>query len=271
MAATVATFIVTITLLLAAPLTHQHEVLPFGYSGSIGPDKWGSLNPYFSACDTGKLQSPVNIVKENMVENLKLPPLTNDYRKSNSTLINYGFNIGMQYESNAGVLIQDGKNYTLKQMDWHSPSEHTINSVRYPLELQLVHVADDGKISVVAILYNYGYPDPLLFQLTRGIKKLANEICREDEEVHIPVAAMRTKYLRHNSFKYYRYVGSLTTPPCTENVTWSILGKVRNVAKEQIDALRAPLDGSCKSNARHVQPLNGRTIEFYDVSAQSKF
>ncbi|XP_043687788.1 alpha carbonic anhydrase 1, chloroplastic-like [Telopea speciosissima] len=267
MALTGAVFVVGIALLIAAPLTQQHEVVQFSYSGATGPGNWGSLSPDFSACSTGKLQSPVNIVKKDVVDNHKLPPLTKVYEESNSTLINYGFSIGLQYENNAGVLIQDGKNYTLKKIDWHSPSEHTINGLRYPLELQKIHVSDDGHISVVAVLYNYGHVDPFLVQLRKEITQLTKEVCGEDEEVHIPVVELGSKYLKRKAVKYYRYVGSLTTPPCTENVTWSILSKVRDVSKEQVEALKAPLDGSCKNNARPVQPLNGRSIEFYDANS----
>ncbi|KAJ4978981.1 hypothetical protein NE237_009761 [Protea cynaroides] len=256
-------FVVGIAFLLAAPLTQQHEVLKFSYSGATGPDKWGSLNSQFSTCSTGKLQSPVNIVKKEAIYNSELKPLSRDYKTTNSTLINHGYNIGLHYGSDVGVLIEEGKNYTLKQMHWHSPSEHTINGIQYPLELHLVHFANDGSISVVAILYKYGDPDSILLQLKSQIQDLTKEVCGENEDVHIPIGQMKMKYLRRNIIKYYRYVGSLTTPPCTENVTWSILSKVREVTKEQVDTLRAPLEGSCKSNARPVQPLNGRQVGLY--------
>ncbi|KAJ4970948.1 hypothetical protein NE237_004047 [Protea cynaroides] len=265
MAVRIALLFVGIALLLAAPLTQQHEVFSYGKE----TDKWGSLNPQFSECSTGTLQSPVAISKENVVYNPMLKPLTRHYTATNATLVNHGFGIGLQFENDGGVLIQDGKNYTLKQMLWHAPAEHTINDETYPLELQLIHVADDGSISVVAILYSYGDPDMLLRQLNSKIHQLAQEKCGGDEEAHISFSGLKTKYLKRNSLKYYRYVGSLTIPPCTTNVTWNILGKVREVSKEQIKDLKAPLDEGCKDNARPLQPLNGRKIELYDAKHEN--
>ncbi|XP_042477961.1 alpha carbonic anhydrase 1, chloroplastic-like [Macadamia integrifolia] len=264
----VSIFVVGIALLVSVPLSQQNEEvhLKFSYSGETGPDKWGSLKPEFSTCSTGKLQSPVNIVTKDVIYNPKLQPLNRDYRTSNSTLINHGYSIGLFYGSDkVGVMIHDGKNYTLKQVHWHSPSEHTINGIRYPLELHQVHIADDGSISVVGVLYNYGAPDLLLLQIKSKLDELAKEACGEDEIAKIPIGHMGTKYLRRGAFKYYRYVGSLTTPPCTQNVTWTIIAKVREVSKEQIEALTAPLEGSCKSNSRPVQALYGRKIELYNA------
>ncbi|XP_043699233.1 alpha carbonic anhydrase 1, chloroplastic-like [Telopea speciosissima] len=267
MAIRVAVFVVGIALLLAAPLTQQNGVLKFSYTGATGPDKWGSLCPEFSACSNGKLQSPVDIVTKDVVSNPKLQPLNREYGTSNSTLINHRYTIGLHYESDkVGRLIQDGKNYTLKQIHWHSPSEHTINGVRYPLELHLVHISGDGSISVVGILYNYGNPDLLLIQLRNKIEQLATKGSKEDETFEFPIGHMGTKYFMRDSLKYYRYVGSLTTPPCTENVTWNVLDMVRQVSKDQVDALKAPLDVACKENSRPVQPLNGRKIELSDAT-----
>ncbi|KAJ6425565.1 hypothetical protein OIU84_026190 [Salix udensis] len=105
--------------------------LVFSYAGLNGPANWGSLNPKFSTCSSGKLQSPVNIIKNEAVENKKLTPLTRDYKLGKAILVNNGFNIGLLYEGNCGVLIIDGKNFTFKQMHWHSPSEHRIDGIQY--------------------------------------------------------------------------------------------------------------------------------------------
>ncbi|XP_010245039.1 PREDICTED: alpha carbonic anhydrase 1, chloroplastic [Nelumbo nucifera] len=264
MPAPVALLIAGLVFLLATPLTQQHEYIPFSYVGSTGPNKWGSLNQQFSVCSTGKQQSPVNIVKDEVVYNPKLQPLIRYYSSANATLINRGFQIGLLYGHGVGVLDIDGKSYNLLQMHWHSPSEHTIDGVRHAAELHLVHAADDGSLAVVAILYKYGDPDPILFQLKGYINELAKEICAGDEEAHIPISLVRTKQIKRSTRKYYRYVGSLTTPPCTENVIWTILGKVREISKEQVHNLTALLEPGYKNNSRPVQPLNGRKIYLYN-------
>lgn len=237
----------------------------FTYEGSHGPEKWGSLSPQFSTCSNGKSQSPVDIMKNHTSFGKQLQSLIRKYTTSNATLINNGFNIGVHFEENSGgVAVIDGKNYNLKQMHWHSPSEHRLNGEQFAAELHLLHQADDGSLSIIAILLQLGDPDPLLEKLQEKLKELANEKCGGDEEAHLAIGNLDTRHLRKKTRKYYRYQGSLTTPPCTENVVWSLLGKVRTVSKEQVEALKAPLDAAYKNNARPAQPLNGRKIEIYD-------
>ncbi|KAF8396403.1 hypothetical protein HHK36_018022 [Tetracentron sinense] len=272
MAARINISIIVIALSLSATfatLTHnEHHIAQYSYDGEIGPSKWGSLDPHFAACLTGKMQSPINIVKQEVVFNPRLEPLTRDYHPANATLINEGSHVGLHFEHDGGVLIIDGKNYTLKKMHWHSPSEHQIDGIQYPIELHLVHIANDGSISVVAILYQYGNSDPLVDQMKDHLDQLAKEVCESDEESLIPVGLMKPKHTKRKSRKYFRYIGSLTTPPCTEKVIWSILGKVRSMSKEQVALLKAPLDWGSKNNSRPEQPLNGRRIELYDELKQ---
>ncbi|KAK6942586.1 Alpha carbonic anhydrase domain [Dillenia turbinata] len=239
----------------------QHAV-QFGYSGSLGPQNWGSLSPAFAMCSTGKSQSPVNIVKDEAALDKNLKPLRRFYQAANATLVNNGFNIGVKYESNSGWLIVDGKNYSLVQMHWHSPSEHTIDGQRHPLELHLVHKTSEGDITVIGILFQYGDADPVLTKLQKSLKRLAEESAG-NEQAHIPLGVIDTKQLRRKTRKYYRYVGSLTTPPCWENVIWNVLGKVRTISKNQVAALKAPLKRVFWENSRPTQPLNGRKINLY--------
>lgn len=238
--------------------------LVFSYAGLSGPANWGSLNPKFSTCSSGKLQSPINIIKNRAVENKKLTPLTRDYKLGKAILVNNGFNIGLLYEGSCGVLIIDGKNYTFKQMHWHSPSEHQIDGVQYAAELHLVHLSDSGTIAVVSMLYELGDADPFISKITNRLGDLAKDASAGYEEAHIPIGALDNKLLRKNTRKYYRYVGSLTVPPCTENVIWSVLGKVRTISKEQVEALKAPLRAEFKLNARPLQSMNGRRVDLYD-------
>ncbi|KAF9664953.1 hypothetical protein SADUNF_Sadunf16G0072000 [Salix dunnii] len=288
---------ISIALLFAVAFANFRHQAPgsemvFSYAGLNGPANWGSLNPKFSICSSGKLQSPINIIKNEAVENKKLTPLTRDYKLGKAILVNNGFNIGLLYEGNCGVLIIDGKNYTFKQMHWHSPSEHQIDGVQYALslslslsthkllsnclhkadspfrqyaaELHLVHLSDSGTIAVVSMLYELGDADPFIIKIANKLGDLAKDANAGNEEAHVPIGALDNKLLRKNTRKYYRYVGSLTVPPCTENVIWSVLGKVRTVSKEQVEALKAPLGAEYKLNARPLQSMNGRKVELYD-------
>ncbi|KAL0344792.1 UNVERIFIED_CONTAM: Alpha carbonic anhydrase 1, chloroplastic [Sesamum radiatum] len=264
----IALFIVATTLLFVN--SHQvDEPIQFTYAGATGPDKWGSLSPNFSMCGKGKSQSPINILTGKVVLNKKLKPLYRSYDPANVTLVNNKFNVGVRYPDHSGGLIIDDKMYTLKQMHWHAPSEHRINGFRYAAELHLVHVADDGNVSVVAILFKYGHPDPLLAKIQKKLNELAYEV-KHHEDSPISLGPFHPTEVRKRVHKYYRYVGSFTTPPCTQNVIWNILVKVRSISREQVEALRAPLDLRCKINARPCQPMNGRHVELYDEDAVAR-
>ncbi|KAM3341426.1 alpha carbonic anhydrase 1, chloroplastic isoform X1 [Capsicum galapagoense] len=236
----------------------------FGYTGPVGPNSWGNLSPTYSTCSNGKSQSPINIISDNCVINKNLKPLIMQYNHSEvATLVDNGFNVGIKYGDNAGRLIVGGKTYNFKQMHWHSPSEHTIDETRYAAELHLVHFSEDNKTAVLAILFHLGHPDPIMTKLHNKMNELARDVATQKErQVQLSID---THEIRKHSHKYYTYTGSLTTPPCSEIVTWYILGKVRSISKEQVEALKVLLDPTCKSNARPTQPINGRQIQIYEA------
>ncbi|KAK3405790.1 hypothetical protein EUGRSUZ_K02031 [Eucalyptus grandis] len=256
--------LVALALLLASASADDTGDVKFAYAGPQGPSHWGSLSPTFAACAQGQRQSPVNLVRNATVLNKNLKPLTRDYRPANATLVNNGINIGVVYEEEVGNLSVNGKNFSLKQMHWHSPSEHSIDGIQFPAELHLVHKASDDDFAVVAVLFALGDPDPLISKIKNKLDELAEDDCSDDEESHIPLGIFDPRQIRRNTRKYYRYAGSLTTPPCSENVVWNVLGKVRSISKEQVEALKAPLPTDDKTNCRPLQPLNGRRIELYD-------
>ncbi|OMO68357.1 Alpha carbonic anhydrase [Corchorus olitorius] len=257
-------FALSLLLAIASAYDGHDHAFEFGYSGSHGPDKWGNLDPAFSACASGKKQSPINIQKNMTSLNKSLKPIVRNYKPANATLINNGFNIGVRFEEYVGNISIDSKNYSLKQMHWHLPSEHHLNGEQFAAELHLVHKGGDGSLAVVAILFKEEDADPLVSKMQEGLKELAKDTCKAEEDSVIALGTLDTKQLNKSSRKYYRYVGSLTTPPCSETVTWTILGKVRSISKEQIALLQTPVKADCKKNARPCQPLNGRKIELYD-------
>ncbi|KAG6520577.1 hypothetical protein ZIOFF_017634 [Zingiber officinale] len=182
---------------------HEDE---FSYErgSEIGPNHWGEIHEEWAACGHGRLQSPIDLTDSRL-----------------------------QWEEDAGNLQIDGKDYDLKQLHWHSPSEHTINGRRFSLELHMVHQSADNSTAVVGILYTIGRHDPFLSNIERQIQMIADK--HEAEEA---VGMVDPRHIRRGSRKYYRYMGSLTTPPCTEGVVWSIVKKVRTVTREQVDLLR---------------------------------
>ncbi|KAF8715503.1 hypothetical protein HU200_027159 [Digitaria exilis] len=235
----------------------------FGYVGSVGPAHWGTLSPNFSQCAKGMSQSPIDISTAAAVCNPELQPLHRDYTVANATLVDNVFNIALRFDGGGGNVSIHGKQYRLKQMHWHSPSEHTINGQRFPVELHMVHASDDGNVTVVAMLYRFGRPDPFLSQIQGKLVELYAEGCKAEKGAPVAAGVVSLWPLRLHSHMYYRYVGSFTTPPCTENVVWSVLAQVREMSVDQAAALMAPLEEDYRHNNRPTQPMNGRIVQVY--------
>lgn len=258
-------FLLALLLLSTASAT-ENVGRKYTYTGSMGPENWGKLDQKYTTCAAGKTQSPVDITKNQIVVNKNLTPITREYQPVNCTLFTSGQIVGIQYMAPAGEVAIDGKTYYLVQSHWHTPAEHKLYGVQHDAELHLVHKTKDKQhIAVVAILFQIGKrPDPFIAKFQNALTDLAKDKCTPDQLAMVSVGKLDLKQLRRNSRKYYRYVGSLTTPPCTENITWTILGKVRSISKEQVAALEAPLSPEYKKNSRPVQPLNGRQIQMYE-------
>ncbi|GJN13762.1 hypothetical protein PR202_gb00504 [Eleusine coracana subsp. coracana] len=239
----------------------------FGYTaGSLnGPENWAKLSPENKICGDGKRQSPVDIVTKQAISAPNLDTLTRTYAATNATLINNGHDVSMTFQGKVGSITVNGKVYNFEKLHWHLPSEHTINGQRFPIELHLVHKNDAGNLAVIAILYQFGAPDSFYFQLKNKLAELAKEkdSCNLEEEVsQVPAGVIHMRSLQKRTGSYFRYEGSLATPPCTENVVWNVLGKVRQISKEQVALIETLLPA--KHTARPAQQLNGRVIQFYN-------
>ncbi|KAH7662826.1 Carbonic anhydrase alpha-class protein [Dioscorea alata] len=237
----------------------QGNELDFSYiEGSPnGPENWGNLKPEWATCGNGKEQSPVVLARENMEVVSTLGPLERSYMATNAILKNRGYDIRLGWTGDAGSLVINETVYYLKQIHWHSPAEHaTFDGTRYDLESHLVHESEDQKIAVIGVLHRLGYPDPLLRELEDYIKQISTVYSEVD------VGVVDPRFISIQDTTYYRYMGSLTTPPCTEGVVWTITNKFGTVSQSQIDLLKGAVDNSATNNARPLQPINSRTILF---------
>ncbi|KAK8943515.1 Bifunctional monodehydroascorbate reductase and carbonic anhydrase nectarin-3 [Platanthera guangdongensis] len=219
-------FLLLLLCILLPPPSSGQEVedeKEFSYKvgSENGPEKWGQIHDEWAACGAGKLQSPIDLQHERVEVLDGLGPLRRTYRPAPAILKNRGHDIMLKWEEVAGGVWINGTEYWIKQLHWHVPSEHTIDGRRFSLELHMVHESADKKIAVVGILYKLGRPDGFLAQMSSYIKKLTD---LEDAEEKVGVVHPRK--LQWGSRKYYRYIGSLTTPPCTEGVIWTIIKKV---------------------------------------------
>ncbi|XP_060201430.1 carbonic anhydrase Nec1-like isoform X1 [Lycium barbarum] len=238
-----------------------HDEVEFDYieGSKKGPSKWGELKKEWETCNCGKMQSPIDISSCNVKIQRKLDH-KKIYKPCNSTIKNRGHAISLQWHGDAGSIWMNGTKYSLLQIHWHSPSEHTINGRRYALELHMVHQSTDEKVNnkivVNAVLYKLGLPDPFLFTLGRHIFSMMDQ-----EGAERNLGMINPNYIANmHSKRYYEYKGSLTTPPCTEGVTWIVNNKVQTVSIFQVMLLRKAVLDYAESNARPQQPLNNRQI-----------
>nr|GMD88426.1 alpha carbonic anhydrase 1, chloroplastic [Ipomoea batatas] len=172
----------------------------------------------------------------------------------------------MRFDGDAGQLVFGGKNYALKQMHWHTSSEHRVDGTQYAGEVHLVHNAADSSVAVVSVLLQSGQSDPIIAKVQQQLDELPNKKSNESPpEIALGNVNIQELSGLTNTDKYYTYTGSLTTPPCTEGVTWIVIGKIGSISNGQIAALKRPMDSGSKTNARPVQAINGRNVEAYQA------
>ncbi|GAU36967.1 hypothetical protein TSUD_57450 [Trifolium subterraneum] len=254
--------LVTTLLLLTSYQAMSQEVedeSEFNYdeNSEKGPQHWGDIKPEWFMCKNGTMQSPIDLSNQTVqiVSNLGL--LNISYHPSNATLKNRGHDIKLELIANSSYLQINGTQYVLKQLHWHSPSEHTIDGKRLDLELHLVHQTPSGKTAVIGVLYKIGLiPDPFLALLTKDLMAITNSTGAERE-----VGVVDPRIVNFRRTQYYRYMGSLTTPECTQNITWTVVKEVKSVRKEQIELLQVAVHDESNTNARPLQPLNNRLVQ----------
>ncbi|KAH6801611.1 alpha carbonic anhydrase 4 [Perilla frutescens var. frutescens] len=220
---------------------------PFTYDSKKGPENWANLNPKWKTCAKGKLQSPIDLVDDRVEIMPELGILKRAYKPAPAMIKNRGHDIQVVWEGDAGFAMLNGTEYKLLQCHWHTPSEHTMNGKRFELEVHLVHNNSLGHLAVVGVVYKLGHPDPFLAKLLETIKTTT-----PNHEGNV-AGDVNPWDIKFGSRKYYRYLGSLTVPPCTEGVLWTIVKKVRTVSREQVRALRDAVHDGYEKNARPTQ------------------
>ena len=223
-----------------------NKVAHWEYNGKHGPAAWGELDSNFAECKLGKEQSPIDI---RHAKKGHLAPLTFGYHVTHAEEVNNGHTIQINLDD-GGELTLDGVPYKLVQFHFHTPSEEHINGKAYPMVMHLVHKNAEGKLAVVGVMLKEGKVNAALKPFFDHMPQAAGE--KMQLEGNFNVANMLPAKL-----DYFKYMGSLTTPPCSEGVRWQVLQQPIEVSHEQIAAFHKLY----KFNARPVQPLHGRTVE----------
>ena len=228
--------------LISLPASASEQGHHWAYAGKDGPAHWGGT------CSAGKAQSPIAITSAS-AKSEKLPPITIDYRPGPLHIIDNGHSIQVNVEKGSSISV-GGDRYDLVQFHFHKPSEETIDGRRYAMVAHLVHKDSKGNLAVIAVPLKAGAANPLIDTLWRNIPKE-----KEREESLHGVTISPGQLLPPNR-AYFTYMGSLTTPPCSEGVRWFVLKTPSTISLEQLTTFSRVY----QANARPVQPLKGRKV-----------
>lgn len=222
--------------------SHAH----WSYSGDGGPAHWAQLEEGFGTCGSGKEQSPINI-QTKAVGSATLHAIEPGYRGSAAELVNNGHTIQVNLAAGGSAALSNGE-YKLVQFHFHTPSEEAINGNRYSLVAHLVHKNDAGQLAVVSVLFKRGADNPVLEELFAHLPAEGDKEALKD--------GFDAARLLPKSLAYFAFQGSLTTPPCSEGVSWHVLKQPLTISTRQLAAFRKVF----KMNARPLQALNARKV-----------
>ncbi len=237
-------------LILAWPLLGAAQSAPWAYEGKTGPAAWAKLSPDYRACASGREQSPIDIRGARIDKALK--PITFGYIATTMTVTNNGHTIEVEPAPGSYILYNDTR-YDLVQFHFHHPSEETVLGHLSDMEIHLVHKSAEGKLLVLSVRINEGAPNAVIASLWEKMPKKAGETVKITSELNpsglLPV-----------NRAYWAFMGSLTTPPCTEGVQWIAFEQEKELSRVQIKAFATLY----KFNARPLQNPHGRKIAAFE-------
>jgi carbonic anhydrase len=219
---------------------------PWGYAGSSGPDAWGQLKPEFSKCSSGSRQSPIDIRDGFKVD---LEPVVFDYKPTAFRVIDNGHTVQVNVAPGNFIEVM-GRRFELVQFHFHRPSEERIDGQQFDMVVHLVHKDLEGHLAVVAVLLTRGSAQPI-------VQSVWNNLPLEKGDELAARTPLNPADLLPAERNYFTYMGSLTTPPCSEGVLWMVMKKPVEVSAEQIGIFSRlyPM------NARPIQSASGRMIK----------
>ena len=217
----------------------------WGYSGNEGPENWAKLSSDNYAC-SGNNQSPVNLT--GFIES-ELTPISFNYTEGGNDILNNGHTVQVNYKQGSHIQV-DGQTFDLLQFHFHAPSENVINSASFPMEAHFVHGDKKGNLAVIAVMFKKGAENKELMKAWSKMPKQAGD-------KHRLSTSISANNLLPKNREYYRFNGSLTTPPCTEGVRWLVMKEPVSASEDQISAFSDVLH---EPNNRPLQAVNARVI-----------
>ena len=233
----------------AAFAQEEHGPAHWTYEGEEGPGHWGEISPDYAKCVDGSAQSPINVTH---AQDADLVDIAFDYGSTNLNILNNGHTIQVNADAGSSITYNEVQ-FNLLQFHFHDPSEHEIDGAAAPMEMHLVHANAVGDLAVVGVMLVEGAENP-------AFADVFNNLPAEEGEAPVAVSVDLSALLPADQH-FFTYGGSLTTPPCSENVRWLLLDTPVELSHDQIAAFAAIIH----DNARPVQPLNTRDL-FHDAS-----
>jgi carbonic anhydrase len=148
-------------------------------------------------------------------------------------------------------IVVDGKHFALKQFHFHTPSENLIKHHQYPLEAHFVNADENGNLAVVAVMFDQGSDNPFIASLTQTLPT--------KDHTQTLAQSFDVASLLPDTTQYYRFNGSLTTPPCSEGVRWFVMKQPKGLSADQLEKMH----GMLGNNNRPVQDINARLVTEY--------
>ncbi len=232
----------------ATPDGHGGGEAHWSYEGTTGPQAWGSMKPDFNVCAIGKRQSPINIEESATLQG-PAEPLKFSYQPSSGTVVNNGHTIQVDLFGDNYITVR-GSEYKLLQFHFHHPSEERINYKASAMVAHLVHKNAEGQLAVVAVLLDPGVANALINKVWTYMP------LDSGDRVRMPAGLVDMNEILPTDQRYYQFMGSLTTPPCSEGVLWMVLKTPVAISREQIKLFSQLFP----NNSRPVQPINGRAV-----------
>ncbi|MEO1132489.1 MAG: carbonic anhydrase family protein [Cyanobacteria bacterium J06639_1] len=234
----------------SSPRAEAQPSRHWGYEGAEGPEFWGELASEFSQCSIGTQQSPIDLKRAGAID-ANLDELAFNYQPTPLDIVNNGHTIQVNYAPGS-TLTLDGQTYDLLQFHFHDPSEHTVDGEPHPMEAHLVHKnSTTGDLTVVGIFLDIGAENEALQTVWEAMPREAGPAFAVAD---VKLNAM--DLLPANTQDFYRYSGSLTTPPCSEIVNWIVMKEPVEVSFQQVERFAATVG----ENARPTQASNRRFV-----------
>jgi carbonic anhydrase len=220
----------------------------WSYEGATGPQAWGQMHPDWAQCSRGRRQSPIAIDDASTLRG-PAEPISITYRPSTASVLHTGRTLQVDLQGDNSISVRNAS-FRLQQIQFHHPAEERINGQGFAMSAHLLHRSADGQMAVLVLLLEPGDASPVIDKVWTYLP------LEVGDRVQMPPDSLDLTALLPKDPRYYQYLGSLTTPPCTEGVLRLVMKQPVTLSREQLRLFGQLFP----NNARPAQPLNGRMV-----------